>query len=272
MKNIKKVIELSYKITMNENFQMIKSGRESNYDWDDKVVEYHQNGKIKAERHLNSNNSTSLIIQYYYDNQFKLIKETSEFKDSGNEYLTLFKYDNNILVLETRTEKSTRGWIEEDLQESLYEPKILWRKRYIYDENGRLIKTELLPDHIITSFEYDSLNRVKSQKFSTGWSNGLEVYDELGRVILIKSYSTNEGLIEKKFGYDNNENISSYILNEYRKTGTDDDGNEIYSEIPNHSTITTYKYKLDEYGNWIERVQITNNEFKYKVERSIEYF
>lgn len=272
MKSIKKVVELSYKLTLNENFQIIKLCRECNHDWDDKVIQYHQNGKIKIEQHLNVNNSISSITQYYYDNQFKLIKETSEYKRSGDKYVTSFKYHNDILVLEIRTEESTRGWIEEEYQEEFFKPRIKWKKKYIYDENNLLSKTELFPDQIVTFLEYDSHNRLKTQRFSTGWSEGIEEYDEFGRIKVVTSYSSNEGRVEKKFNYDIDGNINSLILNEYRKKGYDDDGNEIYFETPNASTNTTYKYRFDENGNWVERIQITNNELKYKVDRSIEYY
>lgn len=271
MIKIKRTVELSYKIILNDNFQIIREARESNYDWDDKIINFYQNGKIQKVQHLNPDDSISSIIYFHYDNQFRLTKEISDFKNSGDKYVTTFEYCKNVLTKEVRTTESTRGWIEEDYLASLYEPSVLSSKIYIYDENERLVKTEIFPDHITATIKYDLQNRIKTREVSTGWSDGIEEYDELGRINVIKSYSSNEGLIEKKYLYDDFGNVISYILNEYRQI-RDEEGNSFFSEIPNHSTNTTYKYRFDENGNWIERIQITNNEFKYKVERSIEYY
>ncbi|MDR0790583.1 MAG: hypothetical protein LBO06_07285 [Bacteroidales bacterium] len=137
----------------------------------------------------------------------------------------------------------------------------------IYKYNKNLITDiHYLPDGEVEMkyvHKYDKEGR-EITVYAYADDGGLELkldfkYDNEGRVIEQKQICRGNSFYEKKiYKYDSNEMV-------IEEDSEFDAGNEI-----GHS-LTTFKYKIDKHGNWIERIRY-NGRFITITERQIEYY
>lgn len=267
MKKVKSILELSYALEMDSDCKVIKGKRKRDFDWEDKFSEYHIDGKIISKVVLNLDNTISSTKKYFYDSEGKIIKTISDFGPARKKYTTEYIYSGHLLNSEITKSESNGGWIEDESQEFWFEPVIERTKRYHYVRD-KVAGHEIVPDGIHAHYEYDSEGE-KSEWLSTPWGSGFRKYDGAGNLIIEKNTHTN-GASESIYEYNERGDVIKFMLKEYYERWDDD--REVFVETLRSYLVRTYKYNYDQFGNWIERIQLTDNEFEYKVEREIHYY
>ena len=158
--------------------------------------------------------------------------------------------------------------------------------RYMrYTDNGRI---ENIQWNEITKYtpEFNEFGDLIKETYITGETNGFEsgfiqeyVYDVSGNVINERTcYIDSEGF-SIEYIYENNKlkQVKEYNLGEEIHYDCDTAGlvvsKKIYDDsAKNITSQSTYKYKLDNNGNWVEKVEIENKRLKSTIKREILYY
>lgn len=201
--------------------------------------------------------SVKSIIEREYSNKYKLLcSKRFDFDKSGR--LTSFQY---IVNKDTVT-------------------------RYIrYKDNGRI---ENIQWNKITKYtpEFNEFGDLIKETYITGETNGVESgfiqeyqYDTSGNVINEKTCRIESDCYSIEHIYENNKlkQIKEYNLGEEIHYDCDTSGlvisKKVYDETTNKITSqSTYKYKLDNNRNWIEKVERENKWLKSTIRREILYY
>ena len=158
--------------------------------------------------------------------------------------------------------------------------------RYMhYKDNGRI---ENIQWNEITKYtpEFNEFGDLIKETYITGETNGFESgfiqewgYDVNGNIINEKTCYIESDCSSVEYLYENNKlkQVKEYNLGEEIHYDCDTSGlvvsKKVYNEVANKVTSqSTYKYKLDNNGNWVEKVERENKRLKSTVKREILYY
>lgn len=158
--------------------------------------------------------------------------------------------------------------------------------RYIhYKDNGRI---ENIQWNEITKYtpEFNEFGDLIKETYITGENNGFESgfiqeweYDVNGNIISEKTCYIESDCSSIEYLYENNKlkQVKEYNLGEEIHYDCDTSGlvvsKKVHDEVANKITSqSTYKYKLDNNGNWVEKVERENKRLKSTVKREILYY
>ena len=259
----------SHKITHREEFGLkgnVKSIKETSYlevekfggivkekDRKDPYLEkdfyfiFNKNGNKTQEYKYNSDGSLYSEFKYKYNSKrnVKLCRGTTSLLSflAPTDYYYFFEYDDNEnLILESHFQSS-------DLN-------LIYSYAYIYDENNNQIEVNHYKsdESLVSKSEYkydDEGHKIEKNHFE---SNGIlesytkYKYDDKGNLIEWHKYEPDGSIVfQRTFEYDDYGNII--------KAGG-----------------STYTYEYDQEGNWIVKIEFSDNVKGHVVEREIEYF
>jgi hypothetical protein len=197
------------------------------------------------------------------DSQSNIFEKSTYQSQDNSLYIEKFKFNEIGQVLEETTcdsDGTTTSLIQ-----------------YIYDENGNC--TGYNKNGGIFSKEI-FLNGYKTERiefYPQGNINYSSKYDPNGNMIESSNYKPDGSLIFTNTSkYDSDGNKVEYISRTFRTiTKYDLNGNKIenityYND--GSKEIVTNKYTFDKQGNWVKRIQLTNDVPKYWTERTIVYY
>ncbi|MBV7440439.1 hypothetical protein KRX57_03330 [Weeksellaceae bacterium TAE3-ERU29] len=156
----------------------------------------------------------------------------------------------------------------------------------LHDEKGNKRKLNLPNKGIYCTYKYDERGNLIEERITRakdGSSAGYKInsYDESNNKIEEKKYSS-AGVLDTRNIYKYNEKgeliqqsiytsdkLYSNIYYKYNNRGERIEEKYEYSSIIINST---YKYKYDEKGNWINRIEFIDDKPKYIEERKYEYY
>lgn len=187
--------------------------------------------------------------------------------------------------------------------------KLLYTKQFDFDKSGRLVSFKHIVDkdtiarymhykdngrieniqwNEITKYtpEFNEFGDLIRETYITGETNGFESgfiqeweYDVNGNIINEKTYYIESDCSSVGYLYENNKlkQVKEYNLGEEIHYDCDTAGlvvsKKIYDELAEKITSqSTYRYKLDNNGNWIEKVERENKRLKSTIKREILYY
>lgn len=187
--------------------------------------------------------------------------------------------------------------------------KLLYTKQFDFDKSGKLVSIKHIvgKDTITLNMRYKDNGRIENilwdeitkytpefnefgdlikETYITGETNGFESgfiqewgYDVNGNIINEKTCYIESDCSSVEYLYENNKlkQVKEYNLGEEIHCGCDTLGlvvsKTVYDEAANKITSqSTYKYKLDNNGNWVEKVERENSRLKSTVKREILYY
>lgn len=187
--------------------------------------------------------------------------------------------------------------------------KLLYTKQFDFDKSGRLVsfrhivgkdtvtrymhykdngRIENIQWNEITKYtpEFNEFGDLIKETYITDETNGFESgfiqewgYDVNGNIINEKTCYIESDCSSVEYLYENNKlkQVKEYNLGEEIHYDCDTSGlvvtKKVYDEVANKITSqSTYKYKLDNNGNWVEKVERENKRLKSTVKREILYY
>lgn len=158
--------------------------------------------------------------------------------------------------------------------------------RYMcYKDNGRI---ENIQWNEITKYtpEFNKFGDLIKETYITSETNGFKSgfiqeygYDTSGNVINEKTCYIESDCSSIEYIYENNKlkQIKEYNLGEEIHYDCDTSGlvvsKKVYDEVANKiASQSTYKYKLDNNANWVEKVERENKRLKSTIKREILYY
>lgn len=187
--------------------------------------------------------------------------------------------------------------------------KLLYTKQFDFDKSGRLVsfkhivnkdtvtrymhykdngRIENIQWNEITKYtpEFNEFGDLIKETYITGENNGFESgfiqeweYDVNGNIINEKTCYIESDCSSVEYLYENNKlkQVKEYNLGEEIHYDCDTSGlvvsKKVHDEVANKITSqSTYKYKLDNNGNWVEKVERENKRLKSTVKREILYY
>lgn len=187
--------------------------------------------------------------------------------------------------------------------------KLLYTKQFDFDKSGRLIYFKHIVDkdtttrymhykdngrieniqwNKITKYtpEFNEFGDLIKETYITGETNGFESgfiqeweYDVNGNIINEKTCYIESDCSSVEYLYENNKlkQVKEYNLGEEIHYDCDTSGlvvsKKVYDKVANKiANQSTYKYKLDNNGNWVEKVERENKRLKSTVKREILYY
>ncbi|MCF2635381.1 phage holin family protein [Prevotellamassilia timonensis] len=154
-----------------------------------------------------------------------------------------------------------------------------------YGDNGRI---ENIQWNEITKYtpEFNEFGDLIKETYITGENNGFKSgfiqewgYDLNGNIINEKTCYIESDCSSVEYLYENNKlkQVKEYNLGEEIHYDCDTLGlvvsKKVYDEAANKITSqSTYKYKLDNNGNWVEKIERENRRLKSTVKREILYY
>lgn len=187
--------------------------------------------------------------------------------------------------------------------------KLLYTKQFDFDKSGRLVsfkhivgkdtvtrymhykdngRIENIQWNEITKYtpEFNEFGDLIKETYITGETNGFESgfiqewgYDVNGNIINEKTCYIESDCSSVEYLYENNKlkQVKEYNSGEEIHYDCDTSGlvvsKKVYDEVANKITSqSTYKYKLDNNGNWVEKVERENKRLKSTVKREILYY
>ena len=187
--------------------------------------------------------------------------------------------------------------------------KLLYTKQFDFDKSGRLVSFKYIvgKDTVTRYMHYKDNGRIENiqwneitkytpefnefgdlikETYITGETNGFESgfiqewgYDVNGNIINEKTCYIESDCSSVEYLYENNKlkQVKEYNLGEEIHYDCDTSGlvvsKKVYDEVANKITSqSTYKYKLDNEGNWVEKVERENKRLKSTVKREILYY
>lgn len=307
---IKSVIEISYKAINCDSGEVVKGEREWKHaNSRDSQKKYDENKNMVEKNSYFSDGSLDYKWTYEYDKSGNMVEENDypegvlitryayQYDDAGN-MTEESDFDSNGKLFDKYSYKyDGKNLIEEINYDS--DGSVIFRSAYKYDKSGNLIeKNEYnskggLSD--TSTYAYDDKdNMTKKGGTSSNACRWTYSYDKDGNMFEKFRYDCDDRLREK-FTYSKNviERIQTdYEMNQHRLPDdevrertkeiitTNDNGNIIERKeytfegrfICYLTRTTTYEYKYDEKGNWIERIQSENDTPQYITEREYEYY
>lgn len=206
-------------------------------------------GLLMQAFHFDSNSKLTSTIEYLYNEKGYSIGEVQN-SETGDSYRSETKYDSI-------------GNVIEQVQ---YFPldKVTARHVFSYDEKQNLT----------TQYRY-------GEKDSLYWKIDYR-YDSTGNVVEENTYSPADFLSsklvysydvkgqEKCLGYDSQGKLFSVEILDYLEDCTLI--KEYTKSYDDETVIRTYSYKYDKHGNWIETLEIKNNQPNSLTKRKIVYY
>ena len=187
--------------------------------------------------------------------------------------------------------------------------KLLYTKQFDFDKSGRLVSFKHIVDkdtvtrymhykdngrieniqwNEITKYtpEFNEFGDLIKETYITGENNGFESgfiqeweYDVNGNIVNEKTCYIESDCSSIEYLYENNKlkQVKEYNLGEEIHYDCDTSGlivsKKVHDEVANKITSqSTYKYKLDNNGNWVEKVERENKRLKSTVKREILYY
>lgn len=187
--------------------------------------------------------------------------------------------------------------------------KLIYTKQFDFDKSGRLVSFKHIVDKdTVTRFlhygdngrieniqwneitkytpEFNEFGDLIKETYITGENNGFESgfiqeweYDVNGNIINEKTCYIESDCSSVEYLYENNKlkQVKEYNLGEEIHYDCDTLGlvvsKKVYDEAANKITSqSTCKYKLDNKGNWVEKVERENKRMKSTVKREILYY
>ena len=187
--------------------------------------------------------------------------------------------------------------------------KLIYTKQFDFDKSGRLVSFKHIVDkdtvtrymhykdngrieniqwNEITKYtpEFNEFGDLIKETYITGENNGFESgfiqeweYDVNGNIVNEKTCYIESDCSSIEYLYENNKlkQVKEYNLGEEIHYDCDTSGlivsKKVYDEVANKITSqSTYKYKLDNNGNWVEKVERENKRLKSTVKREILYY
>jgi hypothetical protein len=169
--------------------------------------------------------------------------------------------------------------------------------KFIYDEKGRLLEEvggDVAGKYLTKMiYEYDNKggmieDNLWAPKYSHPIITRTHKYDEKGRLIeSIDWWSYRKSKVMWKYVYEYNDNgkvsieklykddrgrIKEWVNTSYEYNENGDKIREVIKSARFDPSIYTFKYKYDEKGNWIRRIQTDQGEPYQIMERTIEYY
>jgi len=158
-------------------------------------------------------------------------------------------------------------------------------RHMLYNENGLI---ENIQWNEITKYtpEFNEFGDLIKETYITGETNGVESgfiqeyeYDASGNVINENTCYIESDCSSIEYLYENNKlkQIKEYNLGEEIHYDCDTlelvVSKKVYDELAEKITSqSTYKYKLDDNGNWVEKVERENKRLKSTIKRDILYY
>ena len=187
--------------------------------------------------------------------------------------------------------------------------KLIYTKQFDFDKSGRLVSFKHIVDkdtvtrymhykdngrieniqwNEITKYtpEFNEFGDLIKETYITGENNGFESgfiqeweYDVNGNIVNEKTCYIESDCSSIEYLYENNKlkQVKEYNLGEEIHYDCDTSGlivsKKVHDEVANKITSqSTYKYKLDNNGNWVEKVERENKRLKSTVKREILYY
>ncbi|HBG69231.1 MAG: hypothetical protein A2W93_04175 [Bacteroidetes bacterium GWF2_43_63] len=278
---VKSITEISYigKSTT-DGYAKIRRGWKSNWQQDSKT-EFDSNGNKMNKIYFDSDSKISRMEQFDYANG-KLVKSEMLY------HTRTYTYDSSgrlISMKETNRQpsqiSSSNANAPGEERESIY--------KFLYDENNRLVEKQefnIKGQKVgITRFSYDENDRlIKEESIFDDYKEWLDyLYDSYGNLITETWHDSDEGILEKAtYVYENYVRTHEYWENftegeiEGKISYTFEKGNEKEvvetNDSGNIDATWSYQYKYDSKENWIEQIEIIDDEEIYIIERVIEYY
>lgn len=230
----------TYQLTGN-----VKSVKQTSTQIPDETGKFHNDS---SDIDTNSENDFYLV----FDKSGKLIEE--KMMSVGDSLLAKITY-----AYDREGKRTERNWY--NAKDSL-----MYHFSYKYDEKGnRTEHTVYLPDStqfMKFTYQYDDKgNRTEISEYNASaclvW-NATFKYDEKSKLIENYYYKPDaSNFVKIDFTYDEKGNISE---------------EKRYTSIGTKTDIWRFTYKLDNKGNWVEKIKLVNGKEVKKFVRAIEYF
>lgn len=187
--------------------------------------------------------------------------------------------------------------------------KLLYTKQFDFDKSGRLVsfkhivgkdtvtrymhykdngRIENIQSNEIAKYtpEFNKFGDLIKETYVSGETNGFESgfiqewrYDVNGNITNEKTCYMESDCYSVEYLYENNKlkQVKEYNLGEEIHYDCDTSGlvvsKKVYDEVANKITHqSTYKYKLDNNGNWVEKIERENKRLISTVKREILYY
>ena len=273
---------------------------------DKQVYVYDERDILIEENRYNSNGELLDKQVYVYDERDILIEDNIYRSDGKLSFKTIYKSDhkNNIveedlynskgkLKSKTINKYDINGNKIEEVISDYEEMKLVNGKiKMVYDYNKPKDITKYL-------YRYDKNRNMKEMILSKendedyGFKSSYK-FDENNYMIEEATYSLKDklkykftykrdkrGNVIEENSYDSNNELQWTSISKYDKYGNEEvRQHKAIKEVDNYkgepepvgTTNTKYKYKYDEKGNWIEKIEYVNYIPKKIIEREIEYY
>jgi len=222
----------------------------------EETTEYFYNylHNLPVSRIIRKNNKVTDSITYDYDRR-KRISSYLAYDGRGRiSYKYTFTYNSRQQLITIRRKN------EENFPVEMIKIK--------YDEEGRLSEQQFFDDNM-KKMKVIDFNSHRDD--STGFYNRtILTYNDTGQLVSgIMTVNTAAELMLEQSIVDGNKKVTDYRT--YRYTGQNNiEEEKIFADMEN--TVIIYKYKYDEYGNWIEKVAMVNDNPAIITSRNIIYF
>ncbi|GJQ60967.1 MAG: hypothetical protein SCALA702_00200 [Melioribacteraceae bacterium] len=194
---------------------------------------YNNSGQIIKQFHYNFYSDESMIIDFKYDYRKRLKEEIVELVNDSITFTVDYHY-NGKLAEKWESEYSDKEFLSRQIG------------KYYYDSNDQLEKSTLLQLYV-----------------------DLETKDTITNTFELKKYNNNDQVIERilydSINFDKNR-IFKYNYKDARLFKTKE-----YNQQDSLICTKLYEYQLDNFGNWIERKAIMDNELTSVIKREIQY-
>lgn len=307
---IKSVIEISYKAINSDSGEVSKGEREwKRAIHKDSQRKYDVNKNIVEKNRYNADGSLDYKWTYKYDDAGNMVEENDypdgslftkysyKYDDAGN-VAEEEDYDADGKLFDRYSYKYEGNRMVEEINYAT-DGSVYSKSTYKYDKSGNMIeKNEYNSKGKLNStstFSFDSRDNIIKKGGTSAYANRWAyIYDDDGNIVEMDKYDFDNKLREKcKYSHNTVEKI--VIDYETDNHGLPDDNSpmkakEIIIKDDNGNVIerneytfqggfisylsrsNTYKYKFDDRGNWIERIQSENGVPQYITERNYEYY
>ena len=242
-------------------------------DWS--VITYDPLGNILEEKTMYENGEIISIKKFKYDNKNKILEENFVLGDNSDVAKYLYDVnDNNIELTYYRNGEIAIKHV------NIFDSKHNLIDYRLYEYDGSL-RFKILSKFNNKNLKIETENYYLNGNSFTISNKKTNKYDNKGNLIEEKSYDEKGNLnYTYKFVYDDKNNEIEKILSKDNiitkdKRNFDEFGNCIegieYSN-DNFKSKFANNYKYDKKGNWIQRIHLTNDVVKSIVERKIKYY
>jgi hypothetical protein len=275
-----------------------------NVTYKNREQKFNQKGFKTEETWFESDNSIYRKFEYKYDENDSI----TEIKENHGDTLIFVNkktFINNLLMSEINFKIEKDNYDNYSYKYFIYNEDKKLIQSYLLNENGFVNSTFYIYNNFGKQIQLNTIDSSNEKRLV--WKR---LYDEKNRVIVIEEYDINESSkkdsISKKsfFKYNDDNKIikridsytnfeqehnleydaNNFVKRIYVKT-TDAENNFEYkytrknnriSEVVikkyNNNFRTSFFYKDDNNGNWIEQTKSVNGKPMYTIKRTIEYF